>query len=384
MAATQKGVWDLQQVRDKQLQSEWDYTAPALMMSGQNDYGQLGQNSLTHRSSPIQIPGSKWSVLNSVQGGGTDYAMMAITTDGELFSWGGNNGTYGSLGLNDNAQRSSPTQVGTDATWSDVSSGGGSSQAIKTNGTLWAWGQNIEGQLGLNTVGPTNQYSSPTQVGTSTEWGTILAGRFSIATKTNRTLWTWGYNVNGELGLNDKTRYSSPVQVGTGTDWDTIGSGTYSLMGTKTDGTLWMWGYNARGNLGHNNRTEYSSPKQVPGTTWKEASGGYIGSGAVKTDGTLWSMGYNDKGQLGHNDRTDRSSPTQIPGTTWDTVSFTYKGASATKTDGTLWSWGYNLYGQAAQNSRAAISSPTQVGTSTGWSSTIGGQRDSLAVIGDF
>ena len=122
--------------------------------------------------------------------------------------------------------------------------------------------------------------------------------------------------------------------------------GSFAL---KTNGTLWAWGSNEYGALGLNNKIEYSSPVQIPGTNWD----GIYGNGAndhaaifaTKTDGTGWAWGGNTVGQLGLNGPVGAnkliSSQTQIPGTNWRTISAAY-GAFATKTDGTLWSWGRN------------------------------------------
>ena len=116
------------------------------------------------------------------------------------------------------------------------------------------------------------------------------------------SLYSWGYNGGGELGVNNKTKYSSPVQVGTDTTWSKIGAGTEgSGMVIKNDGTLWTWGKSSYGALAQNNQTQYSSPKQVPGTTWNEVAGQQQGMTAIKTDGTLWTWGQNSDGQLGQN-----------------------------------------------------------------------------------
>ena len=151
--------------------------------------------------------------------------------------------------------------------------------------------------------------------------------------KTDGTLWTWGANESGELGINDRAHRSSPVQV-PGTTWKAVYGGIGEAgqdskrLAVKTDGTLWGWGWQNNGELGQNNRTTYSSPVQVPGTwstTVKPTGTGYgRATFAVKPDGTLWSWGANESGGLGINDTIKRSSPVQVPGSAiWGDISAT-------------------------------------------------------------
>ena len=243
--------------------------------------------------------------------------------------------------------------------------------ATKSDGTLWAWGNNSVGALGQN--GPTNtEYSSPVQIGSGTNWGTS-EGHISVADsyraaaiKTDGTLWTWGGNEYGQLGQNSRTYYSSPIQI-PGTTWSKIDLGYHACAGLKTDGTLWTWGMNNNGMLGQSQpgNSKYSSPVQVPGTTWKHISFSHYNLLATKTDGTLWGWGPNESGQLAQNALNPGgiSSPVQIPGNTWSIVGGV---GAATKTDGTLWTWGGdNAPGKLGLNDRINRSSPTQVpGTS--------------------
>jgi len=246
---------------------------------------------------------------------------------------------------------------------------------MKDNKTLWGWGRNDHGILGDNISTP-SQYSSPVQIGTGT-WANFSVGKESIiATKTDGTMYGWGENYSGNLGLNENNhpgQKSSPTQI-PGTTWSTsldqFATGSERTMAIKTDGTLWVWGKNYYGDLGLNDRDNaYSSPVQLPGTTWDKVSQGG-GRGAIKTDGTLWMWGYNGSGQLGQNSRTNYSSPVQIPGTNWRTIYQKSQVNIATKTDGTLWSWGYAHYGNLGHNEGGNTplkSSPTQIGSSTDW-----------------
>ena len=187
------------------------------------------------------------------------------------------------MGLNNTTNYSSPKQIGALTNWSSVTVGYGHTTAIKTDGTLWSWGFNASGQLGINNV---TYYSSPKQIGALTTWSGVSNGPYlSIAVKTNGTLWAWGYNVYGQLGLGNITYYSSPKQIGALTNWSKLPQhqGQYYSTAIKSDGTLWTWGYNTPGVLGLGNRTYYSSPKQVGSlTTWNTVSAGYLSMFALQ------------------------------------------------------------------------------------------------------
>ena len=378
----EKGVWGLDQVYNKINQgSIWEYSgANALYVWSKNNVGQLGQNNRTYYSSPVQIPGSNWQ-SSSDTSSGTYNSSIALKTDGTLWTWGYNDN--GALGQNapTNSHLSSPVQIpGT--TWSKVSMGNQSGSAIKTDGTLWAWGYNGNGNLGQNN---NINYSSPAQI-PGTTWNKIESGfRRTHAIKTDGTLWSWGYGNYGYFGNNTSgpsNRVSSPVQV-PGTTWSEVHDAQYHVLGLKTDGTLWAWGYDGHGELAQNNNINYSSPAQIPGTTWSKVSSGLYSSAGIKTDGTLWTWGQTHKGQLGQNQTSVRySSPVQIPGTTWSSIQVTEEYAMfALKTDNTLWSWGYNNNGNLGQNNRTEYSSPVQVGSDSDWVSIKAGSHGGLVAF---
>jgi len=375
--ATQKGVWGLQQVRDKQLQSLWSYTgANQLFAFGKNTHGQLGQNNRLSYSSPVQIPGTNWKYVQGNYGGSTGFS--AVKTDGSLWSWGYSWGGGAMININ-SASYSSPVQVGSGTDWNTDSRGKFTgprliAAAIKTDGSLWSAGYGVKGGLGHSS---NTSRSSPVQVPGS--WNSVSSTAYTMmATKTDGTLWWWGENEQGSSGSNDShnQQYNSPRQVGSDTTWHELSSESYSFMGSKTDGTLWTWGSNGSGGLGQNeawtpSKKGYSSPVQIPGTTWEISADKFSrvrsGASAIKTDGTLWSWGYNGYGQLGQNNQTAYSSPVQIPGTNWNSISCTYKNVLATKSDGTAWSWGENEFGALGQNDvDVHRSSPVQI-PGTAW-----------------
>jgi len=338
-----------------------------MWMVGNNSKGGLGQNNTTQYSSPVQVPG-QWSKFSMGA-----WHTLVTKTDGTLWGWGDNGG--GRLGLNSNqaVDYSSPVQISSDTTWNNVISAAyTTSYAIKTDGTLWTMGSNYYGQLGLNQGQPAN-VSSPTQIGSGTDWSSITSGLYSVfATKTNGALWSWGYNNTGVLGQNDRAWRSSPVQV-PGTTWTSqISSGHTQVLAIKTDGTLWGWGDNERGQLGLNDNNRRSSPVQIPGTTWSTINIGKQQAYATKSDNTFWTWGMNEIGGLGQNSTVKYSSPVQIPGTTWvGGDGGGQENVAVVKTDNTLWTWGLNQSGTLAQNNRTQYSSPVQV-PGTSWNGAYG------------
>ena len=190
---------------------------------GYNLIGQLGTNNRTSYSSPVQV-GALTNWLSVSCG---NYHTIAIKTDGTIWTCG-YNVDFGQLGLNDRINRSSPVQVGALTTWSTVSAGKVFCLATKTDGTLWSWGRNDRGQLGQNIASTINR-SSPVQIGADTNWSKIGATlETGYAIKTTGTLWAWGINSQGQVGDLTSITRSSPVQVGSATTWLYPPSGSVS------------------------------------------------------------------------------------------------------------------------------------------------------------
>jgi alpha-tubulin suppressor-like RCC1 family protein len=287
---------------------------------GEGTRGQLGDGTTISKSSPIQIGAlTDWKVAVT----GSQHCA-AIRSGNSLWVWGYNN--HGQLGNNTalgGTARSSPIQVGSLTNWAQVSTGAYSNSvlAITTGGQLYAWGLNTAGRLG---DGTTISRSSPVQIGALTNWAFLATVDQGVggAIKTDGSLWVWGANYNGQLGFNDRVYRSSPTQVGALTNWKELTTGN-ACAAIKTDGSLWSWGNNTYGSLGQNDRVYRSSPTQVGAlTNWKSVRGNSSLTGAVKSDGTLWAWGSNFSGRLGDNTIVSRSSPVQIGAlTNWAQVS---------------------------------------------------------------
>jgi alpha-tubulin suppressor-like RCC1 family protein len=279
---------------------------------GDNARGQLGDGSETRRKLPIQVGSlATWASV-----AGVIWHTCGVRTDG-LWCWGGNNN--GQLGDGTTTNQSTPVQVGSLRTWISVASGGNGmgwgdhTCGVRTDGTLWCWGDNSEGQLGDGTS--VDYRSKPVQVGSHMSWASVTIGAFhTCGVTTNGTLWCWGVNIDGELGDGSWVFHGLPVQVGTLTTWVSAAGGECHTCGVRTDGTLWCWGYNGSGQLGDGTSTGCrSAPVQVGSlTTWVSAAGGESHTCGIMTDGTLWCWGDNSDGQLGDGTTTNRITPVQV------------------------------------------------------------------------
>ena len=358
---------------------------PELWSWGDNSYGQLGINSTIGKSTPVTTfaGGANWKSVSC----GFQHTA-AIKTDGTLWTWGIN--TFGQLGDNTTTRRSTPvtTFLG-ENNWKQVSGGGSHTVAIKTDGTLWTWGYNAFGQLGINA---TTTRTTPVQVfGSATNWKQVSGGgSHTVAIKTDGTLWTWGYNYNGQLGINATTQRNTPVTTFLGgSDWKQVAAGGNHTLAIKTDGTLWTWGYNVVGQLGINTSgTDILTPVTtfVGGSNWKQVAGGSTHTAAIKTDGTLWTWGDNSSGELGINNTSNRSIPvtTFVGGSNWKQVDGGTNHTVAIKTDGTLWIWGGNSYSQLGINLSAASNGRTTPVTTfaggTNWKQVACGGNHTVAI----
>ena len=335
----------------------------------------------------------------------TSTNTYAIRSDGTLWAVGDN--SYGAVGDTTTINRTSPTQVA--GSWTQVvcasnhytatgsvspislpSNGRTAVLAIKTGGTLWAWGSDTAasqlsvGRLGI-IVGGTVRRSSPTQIGALATWTKIaISGGNAAGIQSNGTLWTWGSGAGGALGNSSTINRSSPVQV-SGTTWQNITCGGINppncfMAATRTDGSLWTWGSQGPNSnqLGDNTTVNKSSPVAVGNPNGINYSNATLAAGngfayALLPSGDLYAWGYGQQwGNLGgaiisgtQYWKVNFVSPTLHSGS-WSKIGL---GADVSdrmygiKTNGTLWAWGRNDQGQLGTSDSVSRSSPTQIGT---------------------
>lgn len=352
---------------------------------GLNNTGQLATGTANGSSSPVQEISSS---TNWCEIGVKDGVTSAIKTDGTLWSSGLN--SIGTIGDGTTTNRCSPVREITSSTnWCTVGVGSCTVAAIKTDGTLWGWGNGGSGQLGhgflTNVCSPVQEFCS------ATNWCQVSSGWYAtLAIKTDGSLWGFGYNGPGGPLLGDGTTIlnrCSPVrEFCSATNWCQVSVGNRSSSAVKTDGTLWAWGRGYSGILGNGTSVNFvASPvREISSSTnWCQVSMSVCHAAAVKTDGTLWSWGSGICFALGVNNFNSACSPVQeiCSATNWCIVSAGTCSSSAMKTDGTVWAWGNNLCGQLGDGTITTRCSPVQEFCSaTNWSTVCSNGNKTVAL----
>ncbi len=266
------------------------------------------------------------------------------------------------------------------------------SVGLRNDGTVWTWGDNKFSQLGNGVSG--GQALVPTQVNGLSGITDVSAGAFhTVALKSDCTVWTWGYNVFGQLGDGTTIQRNFPVQVKGLSDIIAIAAGGYHTVALRADGTVWAWGDNSQGELGDKTTTQRLTPVQVSGLTGVTAlSGGPWRTFALKSDGTVWAWGYNyggyNFGCLGDGTMIRRTSPVQVVGLSNVVAISTDAGMAvhtvALKSDGTVWAWGGNSwYNQLGDGTSLNSSVPVQVKGLSGIINVTAGSFHSIASKSD-
>ncbi len=377
----------------------------AVLLKNDGTVWTWGDNNLM----PFQVSGLTDVIAIAAGDGHT----VTLKSDGTVWTWGDNQ--HGQLGNGTRTRSYTPVQVcdtgetapctnfltdiiGITAGGNSIASENGHTIALKSDGTVWAWGFNEYGQLG---DGTTIRSTTPVQVIGLTDVNAIAGGYwYTIALKDDGTVWAWGENRLGQLGATtpetcnssystlDFSCSTTPVQVSGLTDITAIAAGHWHTIALKDDGTVWAWGSNRLGQLGATtSETCYSgyfgsgfscstTPVQVFGLTDVDAiAAGSAHTLALKSDGTVWAWGSNRLGQLGDGTTINSATPVQVSELT-DVIAIAARGyllrsffgsllpqgySIALKGDGTVWAWGNNSYGQLGDGTMTNSTTPVQV-----------------------
>jgi len=381
---------------------------------GSNTRGQLGDGTTTTRSTPVQVQGlsnvvaitAGFSILSS--------HTVALRSDGTVWAWGPNGA--GELGVGSTTDHWRPVQVQGLSNVVEISAGNSHTVALRSDGTVWTWGRNWNGGLGDGTT--TDRHTPvPVQGGLSNVVAISAGNGNTVALRSDGTVWAWGMNVFNKLGVGTPSDQHTPAQVQHLNNVVAIAAGDTHTVAVRYDGTVWAWGRNTDGRLGDGTTTNRHIPTQVRGANgegflnllmltitpmalaggfghtlalrkdgtvwdWGNSSSGKqltpvqvqnlnniasiaAGDGhniALRNDGTVWAWGSNTHGQLGDGTTTSRPTPIQVQNlSNIIAIATGSQHSIALRNDGTVWTWGRNCNGQLGNNSTANRLTPVQV-----------------------
>jgi alpha-tubulin suppressor-like RCC1 family protein len=337
---------------------------------GSNRVGQLGTGG-SSTTSPAKVMGGGWG-----EGTAAQEHTCVVKIGGTRACWGWNGNAQLGLGVAENqAQRTPIVPTTGDLEWTTLASGWFHTCGLTKTRGLACWGLNQGGASGQAVA--VERVLTPTLVDGAEDWSAIAAGGFhSCGLKSDGTLWCWGLNESGELGLGDSADRTTPTQTGCPNgsclgEWTAIGAGSFHTCAIRADGELWCWGGGLNGQLGVGPlSTEDSAvPLRVEFGQWRTISGGASHSCGLQSDGSLWCWGKNESGQLGLGDTEPRLEPASVlvPGKNeWIRVSAGRDHTCAIRSDRSLWCWGKNENGQlglgrATPEGDAPITRPARI-----------------------
>jgi len=353
------------------------HTDGTLWAWGNNKEGQLGDGSATNQPIPVRVRD-----LTEVVDVSAGYNhSLAVRSDGTVWGWGKND--LGQVGDGATANKTSPQRVINIANVTKIAAGGGHSLALASDGRVWAWGNNWDGQVGVGTDG--DSYPAPRQVqGVYNVIGIAAGENHSLAVRSDGTLFAWGLNITSQLGDGTNVSRSLPVYTGLSGVVSVAAGSTHSLA-ARIDGSVWGWGHSRYGQVGVGAIGDIlMRPSKIAGIENVALVGaGKFHSLALLASGRVWAWGQNLFGQLGDGGQANREAP--VPIVVVDRVVMPAAGekhTSVIKTDGYIWSWGDNTAGQLGAPN-ADLSTPARITSLDGVKNAAGGAEFSLALRGD-
>jgi len=325
---------------------------------GYNAYGQLGDATSVQKSLPVPAANLGSTVIAVAAG---SFHSLFLKDDGTVWAAGMN--YNGQLGDGTTTSRSTPVQVSGLTGIVAIAAGANHSLALKSDGSVWAWGDNNYGQLGDGSVTYRKAPVAVSGLGAGSMVTALSAGRYhSLALKSDGTVWAWGDNYYGQLGDGTNIQRKTPVKVTGLAGVKAIDAGDYHSLAIKTaDGTVWGWGDNYYGQMGDGTVTQRNVPVQVPGLTaiLAVSAGGYH-SLALKPDNTVLAWGGNSNGQLGDGTVSNRTAPVPVAGLAGVvSVAAGQSHSMALKSDGSLQVWGLNQMSQLGTGDADGPNVPT-------------------------
>lgn len=282
---------------------------------------------------------------------------IILAGDGTLWSWGESFAGWPVLGTGA-ARQPKLRRIGTDTNWLDVSTSFSHAICLKADGSVWSWGENIHGQLGLGPGGAAvTQRILPTRVLAGNDWKEVAAGgAHSLALKRDGTLWAWGNNWAGQLGIGAANpEILEPTKVGTGSNWVRVWAAGVQSVGQQADGSLWFWG-TLTGSATDTNRM-YVPTRISTHANWSEVGFGYFVIFAIKTDGTLWAWGRNSGIYTGAPIQLSNPNPERVGSDAdWQSCSTSeYFYHVLQKKDGSIWAMNASDHAKVGQQNYRSV-----------------------------
>jgi alpha-tubulin suppressor-like RCC1 family protein len=270
-------------------------------------------------------------------------------------------------------QGASLEQEGMDSDWEKVATSTAGYQGftcgIKTNGELWCWGNNEEGQLG---DGTTEEQPDPVQIGSDTWEHVSLGTTHGCGIKTDGSVWCWGANDRGQLGDPAATDPSPPIQVTTATDWESLQTAANETCAIKTNGQVWCWGGFLQAD---------QEPSRVGPTTWKQFATNGTRQCGIRDDDTLWCKGSGLWGEHGSEQANLLDFQQVGNADDWASVVTGFEHTCALKDSGEAWCWGHNNVGQIGTGALGGIKpTPARVAAGTSFQDADAGQAHACAI----